>query len=175
MIQSGHYFAHILTAHAIVACAKWWPGPVFSLVSWIEELDKSLGFVFQTRWLVKFPVSYFFDDFCLLFLMWLHKSLGPKPISSFWNAPHCPHSDGLLTSPCFSVSFGWRCCRSQSHWTHNLLIYGLQDWLLHTYCRFYNRLSHMADNAVGARDFEHIIYSCIECKLPFEYILYNLP
>ena len=33
----------------------------------------------------------------------LHKSLGPKSLGLFWNAPYCFPSDALLTSPCISV------------------------------------------------------------------------
>ena len=42
--------------------------------------------------------------FCLCFLKWLHKSLGPKSLGLFWNAPYCFPSDALLTSPCISVN-----------------------------------------------------------------------
>ena len=42
--------------------------------------------------------------FCLCFLKWLYKSLGPKSLGLFWNAPYCFPSDALLTSPCFSVN-----------------------------------------------------------------------
>ena len=42
--------------------------------------------------------------FCLWFLKWLHKSLGPKSLGLFWNAPYCFPSDALLTSPCISVN-----------------------------------------------------------------------
>ena len=42
--------------------------------------------------------------FCFCFLKWLHKSLGPKSLGLFWNAPYCSPSDALLTSPCISVN-----------------------------------------------------------------------
>ena len=42
--------------------------------------------------------------FCLCFLKWLHKSIGPKSLGLFWNAPYCFPSDALLTSPCISVN-----------------------------------------------------------------------
>ena len=42
--------------------------------------------------------------YCLRFLKWLHKSLGPKSLGLFWNAPYCFPSDALLTSPCISVN-----------------------------------------------------------------------
>ena len=42
--------------------------------------------------------------FCLQFLKWLHKSLGPKSLGLFWNAPYCFPSDALFTSPGISVN-----------------------------------------------------------------------
>ena len=81
------------------------------------------------------------SNFYLCFLIWLHKSLGPKSLGLFWNAPYCLPSHALLTSPCSSVNTivtscvntmqhhlmqhpsntrCLRCCRSLRHQAPNL-------------------------------------------------------
>ena len=80
----------------------WWSWPVFYLLSWV----KSLGLVFDPKKLVEL--------FCLCFLKWLHKSLGPKSHGLLWNALYCFPSDAC--------------------WRQGQIVYGgweawLEDWL----------------------------------------------
>ena len=72
--------------------------------TWARFLSPILS---QVTWQVTWPrprSQVTCGVFCLCSLKWLHKSLGPKSLGLFWNAPYCFHSDALLTSPCISVN-----------------------------------------------------------------------
>ena len=78
------------------------PGDARSHDIWARFLSPILS---QVTWQVTWPrlrSQVTSGVFCLCFLKWLHKSLGPKSLGLFWNAPYCFPSDALLTSPCIS-------------------------------------------------------------------------
>ena len=71
---------------------------------WARFLSHILS---QVSWQVTWPrlrPQVTCGTFCLSFFKWLHKSLGPKSLGLFWNAPYCFPSDALLTSPDISVN-----------------------------------------------------------------------
>ena len=74
------------------------------LDSWARFLSHILS---QVSWQVTWPrlrPQVTCGAFCLSLLKWLHKSLGPKSLGLFWNAPYCFPSDALFTSPGISIN-----------------------------------------------------------------------
>ena len=70
---------------------------IHQLYTWARFLSHILS---QVSWQVTWPrlrPQVTCGAFCLSFLKWLHKSLGPKSLGLFWNAPYCFPSDALLT------------------------------------------------------------------------------
>ena len=73
-------------------------------MTWTRFLSPILS---QVTWEVTWPrlrSQVTCGVFCLCFLKWLQKSLGPKSLGLFWNPPYCFPTDALFTSPCITVN-----------------------------------------------------------------------
>ena len=81
----------------------------FRYVAIYRDLGQFLSppFLSQVLWQITWPrlrSQVTCGVFCVCFIKWHHKSLGPKSLGLFWNAPYCFPTDALLTSPCITVN-----------------------------------------------------------------------
>ena len=99
-ITASVMFWHIWITASVMLWHTWITASVMFWYTWARFLSPIL---IQVTWQVTWPHPRL-QVFCLCFLKWLHKSLGPKSLGLFCNAPYCFPSDPLLTSPCISVN-----------------------------------------------------------------------